>query len=94
MPTVKLAIISPTPWIDYPNHIEGNKMQLLSEGLQKICKRESIPFLDLYNCSNLRPWDATFRTLMYSRDDGNGVHPDEDGHKQFYKKILKFSESL
>ena len=94
MPTVKLAIISPTPWVDYPNYTEGNKMQLLNEGLERICKRGSIPFLDLYNCSNLRPWDATFRTLMYSRDDGNGVHPDEDGHKQFYKKILKFSESL
>ena len=94
MPTVKLGVISPTPWDGYPNFTEGNKMQLLSEGLEKICKRGSIPFLDLYNCSNLRPWDETFRTLMYSRDDGNGVHPDENGHKQIYRKILKFAEQL
>lgn len=94
MPTVKLGIISPTPWIDYPNYTDGNSMQLLSNGLKEICKRGSIPFLDLYNCSNLRPWDETFRTLMYSKDEGNGVHPDENGHKQFYRKILKFGESL
>lgn len=94
MPTVKLGIISPTPWVQYPNHTDGNKMQLLSEGLEKICKKNSIPFLDLYNCSNLRPWDSIFRNLMYSRDDGNGVHPDENGHSQFFRKILKFGESL
>lgn len=94
MPTVKLGIISPTPWIGYPNYLEGNKMQLLNEGLEKICKRGSIPFLDLYNGSNLRPWDATFRTLMYSRDDGNGVHPDENGHKRIYRKILQFGERM
>ena len=94
MPTIKLGIISPTPWVQYPNYTDGNKMQLLNEGLEKICKRGSIPFLDLYNGSSLRPWDGTFRTLMYSRDDGNGVHPDENGHKQIYRKILKFGESL
>lgn len=94
MPTIKLGIISPTPWVQYPNYTDGNKMQLLNEGLEKICKRGSIPFLDLYNGSSLRPWDEVFRTLMYSRDDGNGVHPDENGHKQIYRKILKFGESL
>lgn len=94
MPCVKLGIISPTPWINYPNYTDGNAMELLSNGLKEICRRGSIPFLDLYNCSNLRPWDKTFRALMYSRDDENGVHPDENGHKQFYKKILKFGESL
>ena len=94
LPSVKLGIISPTPWINYPNYSEGNKMQLLSEGLKEICRKGSIPFLDLYNGSNLRPWDETFRNLMYSRDEGNGVHPDENGHKRIYPKVLKFIESL
>ena len=94
IPTVRLGIVTPTPWIGYPPHIANNKMELYTQKLIEICKRRSIPVLDLYHGSNLRPWDETFRNLMYSRDDGNGVHPDENGHKQIYRFFLKFIETL
>ena len=94
IPTVRLGIVTPTPWIGYPPYIENNKMELYSQKLIEICKRRSIPVLDLYHASNLRPWDETFRNLMYSRDNGNGVHPDENGHKQIYRFFLKFIETL
>ena len=94
IPTVRLGIVTPTPWVGYPPHIENNKMELYSQKLIEICKRRSIPVLDLYHGSNLRPWDETFRNLMYSRDDGNGVHPDENGHKQIHRFFLKFIETL
>lgn len=81
VPTARLIIVSPTPWQSYNPASEGNAMDLYSEALGDICRRRGIPFLDLYHCSGLRPWDAEFRTLAYSKDDGNGVHPDETGHE-------------
>lgn len=94
VPKAKIGIISPTPWVGYPNYTEGNKMHLLNEGLKEICRLNSIPFLDLYNNSNLRPWEEIFRNNFYSRDDGNGVHPDENGHKRIYPRIKSFLESI
>jgi lysophospholipase L1-like esterase len=94
IPTARLGIVTPTPWVGYPPHIENNKMELYTQKLIEICRRRSIPVLDLYHGSNLRPWDETFRNLMYSRDDGNGVHPDENGHKQIHRFFLKFIETL
>ena len=94
LPTVKLGIITPTPWGKYPTDVVDNKMALYSEAIVEICKRRGIPCLDLYHCSNMRPWDDTFKNLMYKRDDGNSVHPDEDGHKFMYRRFLTFIESL
>ena len=62
--------------------------------LEKLCAKYSIPFLDLYHESNLRPWDATFRQNYYSKDDGNGVHPDENGNKRFTPMIQDFIERI
>lgn len=81
VPTARLIIVSPTPWQSYNPANEGNAMDLYSKALGEICRRRGIPFLDLYHCSGLRPWDSEFRTLAYSKDDGNGVHPDETGHE-------------
>ncbi|HDR8493703.1 TPA: SGNH/GDSL hydrolase family protein [Bacillus cereus] len=94
LPTTPIGIITPTPWSTYPNSVAGNKMELYANALISICKMRCIPYLDLYRCSNLRPWDATFRSLMYSRDDGNGVHPDENGHKVIASKIREFIKTL
>ncbi|PFW50137.1 hypothetical protein COL13_27400, partial [Bacillus cereus] len=93
-PTTPIGIITPTPWVGYPNSIPGNKMELYVDALIEICNRHGIPYLDLYRGSNLRPWDETFRKLMYSRDDGNGVHPDENGHKIIASKIREFIKTL
>jgi lysophospholipase L1-like esterase len=94
LPTVRLGIITPTPWIDNPPTNPGNPLEVYSEKLKEICKRRGIPCLDLYHESGLRPWDATFRTLAYSKDEGNGVHPDETGHKMFAPKVKEFVKSL
>ena len=93
MPVVQLGIIAPTPWVGANpyNHPEADAYVEL---LEAICKKRSIPFLNLYYESNLRPWDSTFRTLAYSKDDGNGVHPDETGHKIIASRIEGFLDSL
>ena len=55
-----------------------------------ICERRGIPYLDLYHTSGMRPWNEAFRNAYYSNDDGNGVHPDSNGHKWFYPMIKQF----
>lgn len=91
---VKLGIISPTPWDNYPTTTENNNMAKYCDALQEICRLKGVPFLNLYRNSNLVPWDATFRAAYYSHDDGNGVHPDENGHALFAPRIKAFLETL
>ena len=94
LPTVQLGIITPCPWESYPPYSAGNNMELYAEAIVAICKRRGIPCLDLYHCSGLRPWDSTFRTLCYSKDGGNGVHPDEEGHKILAPHFADFLNEL
>lgn len=94
IPAVQLGIIAPTPWADYNPANDNNGMARYTELLRQICKNRSIPFLDLYHESNLRPWDTSFLQYAYSNDNGNGVHPDETGHKLFAGRIREFLDSL
>lgn len=94
MPRVSLGIIAPTPWEDYPPTTENNAMELYVQALKNICENRSIPFLDLYHESNLRPWTEEGRNACYSNDDGGGVHPDEYGHKLIAPRFKAFLETL
>lgn len=94
LPGIKVGVVLPCPWGSYPPYVQGNAMELYCKALKEICKNYSIPVLDLYYGSNMRPWDNTFRQLYYKRDDGNFVHPDEDGHKILANKFKMFIQSL
>ena len=98
LPAVNLGVLPPTPWYggsyDWTPENPGNPMELYCEAIVEICKRRSVPCLDLYHCSNLRPQNATARGLEYSKDDGNGVHPDETGHLLIAPRILAFLRGL
>lgn len=97
IPTVRLGIITPTPWdVFYPSATEDpqNRMTLYSNAIVEICKRRGIPCLDLYHCSALRPWEPSFKALAYTKDDGGGTHPDETGHAIIAPRIKAFLESL
>lgn len=94
MPKIYLGIISPTPWENYPPSDRENAMALYCKALEEICKNRSIPFLDLYHCSNLRPWTLEGRMACYSNDDGGGVHPDEYGHKLIAPRFKAFLETI
>ena len=94
MPGAKVGLVTPCPWSGFNPAIEDNWMALYSEALVEIGRRWSVPVLDLYHCSNLRPWDKTFRDLYYKRDEGGGTHPDEDGHKILANKFKMFIQSL
>ena len=102
IPEAYLGVITPTPaWYQESGSISdwtpsnpGNDMELYSEAIIEICKRRSIPCLDLYHSSNLRPHESSFRTLAYSKDSGNGIHPDETGHKLIAARFLEFIKTL
>ena len=91
-PLVNLGIVSPTPWNDKPS-AEGAHGQYVT-ALESICKSRGIPFLNLYYCSGLRPWDEAYKAIAYSKDDGNGVHPDEKGHALIAPRFKAFLETL
>lgn len=91
LPTVQLGIVAPTPWGTIS---DSNTSGQYVEALKQICAKRGIPFLDLYHCSGLRPWDATFRQLAYSKDEGSGVHPDETGHKMIAPHFKSFLDTL
>lgn len=93
IPLVNLGIVAPTPW-DTTQPSDSGQAYNYVNMLKKICEHRSIPFLDLWRCSNLRPWDADFRTLAYSKDGGSGTHPDENGHKLIAPRFLGFLDTL
>ena len=102
IPAAYLGIITPTPcWYQSSGVIDdwtpsnpGNDLELYSGALVEICKRRSIPCLDLYHSSNLRPQESSFRTLAFSKDSGNGIHPNETGHKLIAARFLEFIKTL
>ena len=94
LPVVPVGIISPTPWQSSKPWDDSNSATQYAKLLKDICDDRGLPFLDLYHSSGLRPWDENYRTLMYSRDDGNGTHPDENGHKLFYPQVREFIKTL
>ena len=93
-PTTPLGVITPTPWSNQEPSDSSKWMENYSNALIDICTLRGIPCLDLYHCSNLHPTDVNFRPLAYSKDDGDGVHPDETGHALIAPRIRQFLFSL
>ena len=61
-----------------------------TELLEKVCRRRGVPYLDLWHCSNMQPWDAEFLS-EYMIDN---THPNANGHAIFAPRIRSFIESL
>lgn len=94
IPTCKLGIVTPTPWWTYTPDKADNKMMQMCEAIKKVAMKWSIPVLDLYYSSNLHPNIEACRNATYSRDDGGGVHPDENGHKIIANRFRAFLEEI
>lgn len=93
-PLAIFGVISPTPWGSYNPTNEPNLGSQYCDLLKQICDNRSIPYLDLFHASLLRPWESDFLPLAYSKDGGNSIHPDETGHKIIAPRIKAFLESL
>lgn len=60
---------------------------------REVCENYSIPFLDLYHNSGLRPWIESNNKEFFSCEqslEGDGIHPNEKGHKIIAYKIYEF----
>ena len=97
VPLANLGVVAPCPWVSV-NSVTGTTSKTFAENyvsaLRQCCERKSIPFLDLYHGSGLRPWDSNFRDLTYTKDTLHGVHPDETGHAILAPKFSAFLDSL
>ena len=101
-PNVVAGIILPTKWgylspQEDPN--AAQKCDMYISALVNVAKYYAIPVLDLYNFSNLRPWNTDFANEYYMDDNGDGtintVHPLDPAHKKFIApKVENFIKSI
>jgi len=92
IPLANLGIVSPPPWANRtPSTADAVSYVEL---IEDVCKKWSIPYLDLFHSSQLRPWDSTFRQYAYTRDEGAGTHPDENGHKLLAPRFKGFLDTI
>ena len=57
----------------------------------EFARYNSIPILDLYHFSNLRPWDETFINKFYhGMNETDDTHANSDGHKRIAPQIADF----
>lgn len=94
-PTANLGIITPVPndYYNYFNFETDTRTQRITEYCEKlteICHRRSIPVLDMFHGSGMRPWDENFKTAVMP----DGTHANEAGHKIMATKIRAFLETL
>lgn len=101
-PDVIIGIITPTKWgylSDWKDASAGGLCDSYVEALLKTAEKWSIPVLDLYHDSGLRPWDTAFAELYYKDDNGDGtadtVHPLDPAHKKFIApKVEEFIKTI
>ena len=92
-PVMTLGVITPTPWKQNMPY-DGGSMETYANLIVEICKRRSIPCLDLYHCYGLDTNNADVITTAYSRDGGSATHPNEIGQKIIACRIKAFLETL
>lgn len=92
-PIMQVGIITPTPWHNNMPY-DNNWMEQYSNLIVEICKRRSIPCLDLFHCTGLDTNNAGVISGAYSRDGGSATHLDEVGQNFITPRILHFMESL
>lgn len=76
----------------------GVSMGQISDAIIQVCKKYSIPVLDLFRNSNpLAPWNTTNNNTYFADPRGDtpdGLHPNDAGHKIIADKVLSFLNTL
>ena len=84
-PNIPLGIISPLP-----GGSNVGALQARVDALEAVCKKNYIPFLNLFNTCGFRLNNDTWKA-NYLPD---GLHPNEKGHALITNSILQFIEKL
>lgn len=92
-PDMVVGLITPTPWSQF-NPYDGNSQwaQNYVEAIIAVARRWSVPVLDLYHESGLRPWNDTAKAAEFYNSDGQ--HPNNRGHEIIAPKVLEFLKTL
>jgi lysophospholipase L1-like esterase len=86
-PLVRIGLVTPTPWRNYPpDSTTATWMKIYSERIIEVAALRGIPCLDLYHDSNLRPWNADCLAALYI----DNTHPNTEGHKRIASQIKAF----
>lgn len=86
-PSSFIAVIAPPPRAT----IHGKHWYV--DILRKAAEVHSLPFLDIYNETVLRPWIDESNKKYFScleAPQGDGVHPNEEGHLILSRRIKSF----
>lgn len=95
IPLANIGIVSPCPWEQYtPMMADTTGSIKYVNMLESIAKYRGIPYLDLFRCSGIRPWESNVRNAIYKNDGGSGTHLDSEGHRFLYPKFESFIEKL
>lgn len=89
-PDIVVGVILPTKWgyLSPQKDSEASaKCDLYIKALIETAEYFNLPILDLYNHSNLRPWESAFAERYFKDDNADGVantvHPLDSAHKKF-----------
>lgn len=97
VPLANVGIVAPCPWPTVNAVGSGSTYtygQNYVKALKEVCKRRSVPFLNLFEESGFHPWDADWKLLIYTHDNNSGVHPNEIGHEILSTKFEAFLDEL
>lgn len=94
--TIGLVTPPPTRSLNYTAQ-DTTWIDAYVEAIIGIAKRRSIPVMDMYHESGLRPYNEDFKVEYYNENGSQdvGVHPNSKAHKQFlYPKFRQFFKKL
>lgn len=99
-PDAIIGLITPSPWGKACRaNTTGEKHSesiVYVNALIETAKYYSLPLLNLYDGSGLRPWVKSFLIKYYRNSDGSDdVHPNQEGHRKYIaQKVKVFLEGL
>lgn len=96
-PNCTIGIITPTPWAEANRrNIESNlhdKAIAYVDALRNVAQYNSLPILNLFDESNLRPWEEDFNKKWFLNSDG--THPLSSAHEKFIApKVADFLKKI
>lgn len=93
VPNTPVGIIAPPPSMYTSRRTDADDSIEYVDALKNFCAYNSIPFLNLFDESGMRPWESKFVQENYL--NGDGVHPTTEAHKRYIApKVEAFIRGL
>lgn len=96
-PNAKIGLMTPLPRSSNYGTSSTNSLYKIVNAVKEVGAYYSIPVLDQYTKSGLRPWNETNNETYFSCEqapNGDGLHPNELGHEWISYPIENFLQLL